>query len=148
MTFLDTDFLKNDEIMLVLDHTAEADPVKKYVPAYYFKICDRQGQPMGYCDLRIGYCDNLYYGGHIGYAIDEPYRGHHYAEKASRLLFELAKKHGMAYLYITCVPDNTPSRRTCERLCGELLEIAALPPDNNMRLEDGKTEVCVFRFTL
>ena len=148
MTFLDTDFLKNDEIMLVLDHTAEADPVKKYVPAYYFKICDREGRPMGVCDLRIGYNNNLYYGGHIGYAIDEPYRGHHYAEKACRLLFELAKKHGMAYLYITCVPENAPSRRTCERLGGELLEIAALPPDNNMRLEDGKTEVCVFRFTL
>ena len=147
MTFLDTDFLKNDEIRLMLDHTAEADPVKQYVPAYYFKICDRQGRPMGYCDLRIGYCDNLYYGGHIGYGIDEPFRGHHYAEKACRLLFELAKKHGMAYLYIACVPENTPSRKTCERLGGELLEIAALPPDNNMRLEDGKTEVCVFRFT-
>lgn len=40
---------------------------------------------MGYCDLRIGYNDNLYYGGHIGYGINEEYRGHHYDAKACEL---------------------------------------------------------------
>ena len=29
-----------------------------------------------------------------GYGIDEPYRGHHYAAKACKLLFQQAKKHG------------------------------------------------------
>lgn len=36
---------------------------------------------MGQCDLRIGYNERLYYGGHIGYQIDEKYRGHHYSKK-------------------------------------------------------------------
>ena len=67
MVFLDTDFLESNEIKLVLEKTAEADPVRNWVPAYHFMICDKQGNEMGRCDLRIGYNDNLYYGGHIGY---------------------------------------------------------------------------------
>lgn len=148
MEFLDTAFLESDEIKLVLERTAKEDPVRKWVPAYYFLICDKQGNPMGRCDLRVGYNDNLYYGGHIGYAVDETYRGRHYAAKACKLLFELAKKHGMEYLYITCDPDNLPSRKTCEYLKGELLEIAELPEDNDMRVRDGDIEKCVFRFAV
>lgn len=134
MEFLDTDFLENKEIKLVLERTAEADPVRNWVPAYHFSICDKQGNGMGHCDLRIGYNDGLYYGGHIGYAVDEGYRGHHYAAKACMLMFELAKKHGMDHLYITCNPDNWPSRKTLEYLKGELLEIAELPEDNDIEL--------------
>ena len=54
----------------------------------------------------------------------------------------------MPYLIITCNPDNLPSRRTCERLGGELLEIAELPEDNDMRVEDGETHKCIFKFIL
>lgn len=148
MDFFDTDFLENDEIKLVLERIAEEDPVRKWVPAYHFLICDKQGRKMGKCDLRIGYSDGLYYGGHIGYEIDEEYRGRHYAAKACRLLFELAKKHGMDHLYITCDPDNLPSRKTCELLNGKLLETAVLPKDNDMRINDGDTEKCIYGFEL
>ena len=51
-------------------------------------------------------------------------------------------------MIITCRPDNLPSRRTCERLGGKLMEIAELPEDNNMRRNDGYTHVCVFRYEL
>lgn len=148
MDFLDTSFLENDEIKLVLHRTAEADPVRNWVPAYHFHICDRLGNVMGSCDLRIGYSEGLYYGGHIGYAVKEEYRGRHYAAKACELLFLLAKKHGMDHLFITCDPDNMPSRKTCERLNGRLLEIAQLPEDNDMRVMDGDTEKCVYRFDI
>ena len=148
MDFLDTDFLESNEIKLLLERKAEADPVRNWVPAYHFMICDKQGNGMGQCDLRIGYNDGLYYGGHIGYSINEEYRGHHYAAKACMLLFELAKRHGMDHLYITCDPDNWPSRKTLEYLKGELLEIAELPEDNDMRVNDGDTEKCIFRFDL
>ena len=148
MEFLDTSFLENDEIKLVLERATQGDPVKNRVPAYYFRICDKQGHIMGRCDLRIGYNDGLYYGGHIGYRVEEAYRGHHYAAKACMLLFQLAKKHEMDHLFITCNPDNWPSRKTLEYLKGELLEIAELPEDNNMRVERGETEKCIFRFDL
>jgi len=145
--FLNTDFLKNDEIKLVLERTAEGDPVKNWVPAYYFSICDLNGTKMGSCDLRIGYNERLYYGGNIGYGIEEAYRGHHYAGKACLLLFELARKHEMDYLIITCNPNNHASRKTCEYAGGTLLEIAQLPDWHNMR-EEGETEECIYRFDL
>ena len=53
----------------------------------------------------------------------------------------------MEYLYISCDPENLPSRRTCERLGGELLEIAELPENNDMR-EHGLERVCIFRYDL
>lgn len=148
MDFLDTAFLFSAELRLVLDHTADADPVRGWLPAYHFKICLPDGTMIGRCDLRIGHNRNLYYGGNIGYGIFPDYRGHHYAETACRLLFRLAKRHDLGYVIITCRPDNLPSRRTCERLGGKLLEIAELPEDNNMRRDDGYTHVCVFRYEL
>ena len=75
MIFLDTSDLKTEEISLRLDHTAEADPVRGWVPAYYFDILDQTGRKLGICDLRVGHTEGLYYGGNIGYAVDEPYRG-------------------------------------------------------------------------
>ena len=118
------------------------------MPAYHFLICSRQGVEIGHCDLRIGYNERLYYGGHIGYMVKEGFRGHHYAAKACRLLFRLAKKHGMDFLYITCGSDNIPSRKTLEYLGGTFLETAELPEDNDMRIEKGEKEVSVFRFVL
>ena len=146
--FLDTSFLRSDEISLVLERTADADPARNWLPAYYFAICGLDGVKMGACDLRIGHNESVYYGGNIGYRVEAPYRGHHYAGKACLLLFELARRHGMERLIITCDPDNRPSRRTCEWLGGELLEIAELPEDNDMRLEDGETHKCIYRFDL
>ena len=145
--FFDTAFLKNDEIQLILERTADGDPVKGWVPAYYFAICDSNGTKMGVCDLRIGHNEMLYYGGNIGYRIEEEFRGHHYAGKACLLLFELAKRHDLGYIIITCNPDNFPSRKTCEYAGGTLLEIAELPLDNDMR-NRGETEKCIFRFDL
>lgn len=146
--FINTDFLKNDEIRLLLEKTVEGDPEKDWVPAYHFAICNDKDIKAGICDLRIGHSDKLYYGGNIGYTVYEEYRGNHYAGKACLLLFELARKHDLQYLIITCDPDNYASRKTCEYAGGGLLEIAELPEDNDMRLEDDKSEKCIYKFVL
>ena len=147
MNFFDTDYLKTDEIMLKLLRTAEGNPEKNWVPAYYFAICLADGTKIGDCDLRIGHNQNLYYGGNIGYGIDVEHRGHHYAGKACHLLFDLAKKHDLGYVIITCNHDNWPSRKTCEFAGGTLLEICDLPEDNDMYLR-GEHSKCIFRFEL
>lgn len=140
--------LKNEEVCLILDHKAEAMPEKGWVPAYHFHICSPDGKKkVGKCDLRIGYNENLYYGGHIGYSVKPRYRGNHMAAKACRLLFAMAKEQNMEYVYITCNPDNLPSKRTCEILGGKLLEIADLPEDNEM-YQEGERQKCIFRFDL
>lgn len=145
--FFDTSFLKDEEISLVLGRTAAANPERGWVPAYYFAICNKDGVKIGECDLRVGHNENTYYGGNIGYSINEEYRGHHYAGKACLLLFELAKRHNMDYLIISCDPDNFASRKTCEYAGGKLSEIAELPEGNDMR-SNGETEKCIYKFML
>ena len=145
--FFDTGFLKNEEIQLILERHINANPEKGWAPAYLFAICNPAGEKMGTCDLRIGHNQGLYYGGNIGYRIEEKYRGHHYAGKACLLLFELAKKHDLGYVIITCNPDNQASRKTCEYVGGELLEIVELPEENDMR-QRGEKEKCVYKITL
>ena len=103
---------------------------------------------MGKCDLRIGNNEGLFYGGNIGYTIEEKHRGHHYSAKACKLLFELAKKHDMEYLYITTNPDNHASNKICEYLNGEFLGIFELPEDNDMRINDKETHKSIYKFVL
>lgn len=145
--FIDTDFLRSDEIFLKLEKTVEGNTDKDWLPTYHFDICDKFGTKMGGCDLRIGHNEKVYYGGNIGYYIDKEYRGHHFAGKACMLLFELAKRHNMEYLIITCNPDNYASKKTCEFAGGMLEEVAQLPDQNDMRLS-GESEKCIYRFSL
>lgn len=145
--FFDTTDLYNDEIKLVLRETCEANPEKMWLPAYYFNICLPDGTPIGTCDLRIGYNAKIYVGGNIGYAVDEPYRGHHYAAKACGLLFKLARKHEMKNLIITCEPTNPASARTCEIAGGILVETADVPYFSDM-YEEGKRRVCIYWFDM
>jgi tagatose 1,6-diphosphate aldolase len=78
---------------------------------------------MGLIKLRIVLTDELkLYGGNLSYDVDEGYRGHKYAARGSRLLFPLARRHGLKSLLITCAPDNTASRRTCELLGARSIE--------------------------
>ena len=138
---------KTDEIFLKLTKTCEEQPEKRWLPACYFDICSADGTAIGKCDLRIGHNDKTYIGGNIGYEIDEHYRGHHYAAKACRLLFQLAKKHGLDYLIITCDPSNIASYKTCEYAGGRYIETADIPEDNEMYAE-GKRQVRIYRFEL
>ncbi len=98
------------------------------VPFYYYEIClTDSGQPVGKISIRIGHNFHSYYNGNIGYEIDEPYRGHHYAAAACRMVLPVAKAHGMDYLDITCNEDNAASYRTIEHLGAKLLEICTVP---------------------
>ena len=87
------------------------------------------------------------YGGHIGYGVLPRYRGHRYAARACKLLFPLARRHGLNPLWITCNPDNIASRRTCELAGGKLVEIVDLPEDIDM-YQAGERQKCRYRFDL
>ena len=143
--FYPVEDLRDDVICLQLDHTCEAQPEKRWLPAYCFHICLPDGTKIGFCDLRIGHNVKTYIGGNIGYGIDEAHRGHHYAARACALLFRQAQKHRMAYVIITCVPENLASARTCELAGGRLVETAPIPEDNEMYAE-GKRQVMIWRF--
>ena len=87
----------------------------------------------GSISLRIGHSLNLdRYLGHIGYHVLPPARGHHFAERACRLILPLARAHGHEHLWITCNPDNLASRRTCERLGARYVDVVNVPKDNSL----------------
>lgn len=71
---------------------------------------------MGRISVRMGESPCVYYFGHIGYHIDPPYRGHHYARLACQLIRPIYEAAGKQSVVITCDPDNWPSRKTCEGL--------------------------------
>ena len=145
--FFPTDDLRDEEIYLRLDKTCPADPVKQYVPAYKFTICLHDGTEIGLCDLRIGHNERLYVGGNIGYEVYPPHRGHHYATRAVELMKNLARRHGMEYLLITCQPDNPASAKTILRAGGAFIETAPVPQWHDM-YERGLTVTCVYRIDL
>ena len=145
--FYPVENLKDDVICLQLDHTCDAQPEKRWLPAYYFNICLLDGTKIGYCDLRLGHNEKTYIGGNIGYGIDEAYRGHHYAARACALLFRQAQKHQMEFVIITCDPANRASARTCELAGGHYLETVPIPEDNEMYSE-GKRQVMIWHFDL
>lgn len=96
---------------------------------------------MGYVSLRIGESGGLYYLGHIGYRVEEEYRGNHLAERACRLMVPLMKKLGIYSVVITTNVENIPSRRTAERL-GCVLESIVPVPELFQGVCAGATHKC------
>jgi predicted acetyltransferase len=117
-----------------------ADPLRSRVAMYTFWMRLRRtgafAPPVeiaGAISLRIGDTEDLrLYLGHIGYGVHPPARGRHLAERSCRLLVPLARRHGMSEIWITCNPDNTPSRRTCERLGARYIETVDIPEGHVM----------------
>jgi predicted acetyltransferase len=147
--FTDPQLEADGELTPDLVERQHADTNRGIVPAYVFAMMNRKtGLQMGRISLRIGNTDHLrLYAGHIGYAVDRPYRGNHYAERSCRLLLPLARAHGMNELWITCNPENLASRRTLERLGAELVEIVDVPL-NNPLYRRGERQKCRFRVQL
>ena len=142
------DYLTNEEIDLIIEVKVPQCETKGYVPAYKYQVKLHNGDAsIGRIDLRIGYNKNTYYGGNIGYEIEEAYRGNHYAEKACRLIKQVALAHEMDKIIITCNPHNTASRKTCENVGARLVEIVQLPSDNEM-YQLGHRQKCRYEWIL
>jgi predicted acetyltransferase len=125
-----------------------AEPAEGIVPTYHFwmRRLDRPDLPMaGGISLRLGNSfDTVMYYGHVGYHVYPPARGRHYAERSTRLLLPLAHRHEIDPLWITCNPDNFASRRSCERLGAQLVEIVPVPIDHPL-YQRGEKEKCRYR---
>jgi len=124
--FIDLPELTDGVLHLVCTGKKPAIPEKKFVPGYDFAVC-LGSEKIGEINLRIGYTDGLYYGGHIGYGIDEKFRGNGYAGQACLLLLPVAKAHKMTRLIITNNQTNNSSKRVCEKLNLHFLRVARLP---------------------
>jgi len=148
LEFLEPGPLQDGDLELVLVSKYPGDPGTGFSPAYKFEMCTPYGRRIGNIDLRLGNSFNLImYGGHIGYRVSPAYRGNHYAARSCRLLFPLAKRHGISPLWFTCNPDNTPSRRSCELAGATLVDIVEIPKEIDM-YDDGERFKCRYRVDL
>lgn len=143
--FIEMPELSDGVIHLVCTAKNPEIPEKKWVPCYDFAVC-KGSEKVGGINLRIGYegfgpdSSSLYYGGQIGYNIDEKHRGNGYAVHACRLLAPVAKAHDMTKLLITNNHTNTASRRVCEKLGARLIRVARLPEWHDLYAEDQRFE--------
>jgi len=150
--FIDLPELSDGVIHLVCTNKAPAIPEKKYSPFYDFAVC-KGSEKIGYINLRIGYGgygpdeSSLYYGGQIGYGIDEEHRGNAYAVRACRLLLPVARAHGMVKLLITNNVTNVASKRVCEKLGARFVRTARLPEWYDL-YKEGQRFSNIFEFSV
>ena len=151
MTFLEPckkgGYFGSRQFHLRLLKTIPAQPQKKYLPAYLFEMV-ANGQPVGRCTLRVGYNDLIPYAGNIGYEVEEEHRGHHYALSSCRLLLQLARRHRMQEVLITCREDNFASRRTCEQLGATPAGRVDVPVNHEMYRADSDAPLLQYRYRL
>lgn len=146
--FKDVGYLTDGEIDLIIERKVPAHLEKFAAPSYHFQI-KRHLMPfeIGKIDIRIGYNENTFYGGNIGYEIYPPYRGHHYAAKACEIIKRIAELHGMNYLYISCLPDNIASNKTCQSLGTRWLGTYVVPFHLEMYMM-GVREINIYEWNL
>lgn len=120
---------EGERIDLRLETHRDGNFYNSFVPSDIYGIyLHGQDLKIGECDIRLGMNEELYYAGNIGYRIYEAYRGHGYACEAARMLLRIARDdHGFEEVILTCSPDNIPSRKTLEKLGGELIETTDVP---------------------
>jgi predicted acetyltransferase len=150
MTLLeDPGVLRERDLWLELRAREPAYPPRGWVPAYRFAMrLDGVDEVVGRLSFRVGSTHTIeHYAGHIGYEVTPEFRGARLAERSCRLVLPLARRHGFRELWITCNPDNLPSRRTCERLGAELVDIVDVPRDNDV-YGPGSERKCRYRLTL
>jgi RimJ/RimL family protein N-acetyltransferase len=115
------------------------------VPARFYRMMNPAGEHIGNINLRLQSTPHVVrYAGHIGYDVHPEHRGHHYAAQAVRLLIPVAQQHRIDPVWITCDPENTASRRSCELAGAEYVETVAVLARNAIFLP-GHPRKCRYR---
>ena len=116
--------IQGKRIRLTLDEFVPENNEKGYVPAVlYHIVLNGSNKIIGHCSARIGWNETMYYCGHVGYSINEEYRGNGFAVEAVNLVKEEFKINGMNFVYITNRPDNNASVRVCEKLGAKFVKL-------------------------
>lgn len=138
--------LSDGVVALELREIGAADPERGWAPAYHFTIVRAEtGEPVGLFSLRVGTSEALRkYAGQVGYAVAEAHRGSRYAARALIAAAPLAWQNQMVPLWITCDPENTASRHTCELAGAEYVETVPVPEWHEMYAR-GKRFKCRYK---
>ena len=134
---------------LILEFQGHAPHRFLQEPTYHFWMIEpASGQVAGRINLRDSHTELVErYAGHIGYGVEEAFRGRRLALHAVEMLKPLAFRLGLNPLWITCDPANLASRRICELAGGEMVEEVKIP-ENNLMYAGGAREKCRYRIDL
>lgn len=138
----DIKLLSDGEIELKLNLGLETTKQFYYM---IYRISD--DLKVGQCGLRLKETDDNYFLGNIEYEIFSFSRGNKYAEKAARLLAQVAALYGAKELSITASPENKASIKTIENLGAHFIEVKQVP--KQMRLyKSGTKYVSIYKWDI
>ena len=117
------------EVQLRIDRIYQSSDSPWEVPAYRFNVLEN-GRKAGSISFRVSDDTRLVrYAGHVGFSIDEAFRGRRLAGRAVRLLLPLGASYGLKPLWLGCNPDNFASMQVMSWLGAAYVETIDLPPD-------------------
>jgi len=143
---LKTDIIKGPVLDLKLLGYHERDLTDE-IPYYCFQIL-LANQVIGKITLRIGFSEMTYIHGHVGYGIDEAYRGNNYSYYALEMIKDLARKHGYRKLLLTTDSRNEQSKKTVLKSSGKPIEIDRLVPKDHIYYVLGIERLNVYEISL
>lgn len=111
-----------------------------FTPYYIYGIMV-DNKEVGRITFREGSLQEHYFDGHIGYHIEEAYRGHHYAYQACLLL---QKEQGFHQVILTCDPSNQASLKTIQKLHARYLETKTIPKSQRRFFHQDEKEKMIF----
>ena len=138
--------LSNEIVSLKIIEKFQGNEVM--IPFYYYDIYEKKSnKKVGKISIRIGTNYHSYFNGHIGYEIDECFRGNYYSFYASQLVLQVAKHYEMRSINLTCNESNISSRKVIERLGCNLIEIIDVPK-NYFGWHKGMEKQCIYELRL
>ena len=143
---LDKDLITGPVVSLKLQGFYERE-VDSDLPHYCFFIM-LGSHKIGSITLRLGYNESTHIHGHIGYTIDEGYRGYGYSYYALQLILALAKEHGYKHLLVTCDPHNLSSIKSVLKVGGILIEEERSVPKDHIYYVLGFTHLNCYLISL
>jgi predicted acetyltransferase len=103
------------------------DPPRGLVPSYQFGILMSDALDVGKISLRVGDTEHIHVcAGHIGYEVQQRFRGHGFAFQACRAIAPFVRVFYQT-VTITCDPDNQASIRTIEKLGAKFIDEVDVP---------------------
>lgn len=115
---------------VTLNHEKYVEPPKadsELVPFHHFLIENEKGEVVGHINFRIGNTSHVQNcAGHLGYAINEAFRGKHYSLYACLAIKPFIQDFYSSIL-ITAEVDNAPSINIIEKLGAEYLDQVVVP---------------------
>ena len=128
------DKLEGERIDLVLSNIATKND--NYGTLLYDICLKVSGIKVGMCDVRLGYNEELYYIGNIGFSIKEEHRGNGFAVEAVDLIKKIFRMNNMNRIYIVNNPDNHACIRVCEKLGAKFIKLVDIPKHLRIALDD------------